>query len=158
MAPCVFVRRQVLEVDVVHVDTVCAVAPRPALSRNVNGLAEALPQALEDACKIEGAALLELHDQFQLGVLRGDTTAVDGLDDGFPFVCAEPGGGDAGVGDVEDGDGEGLEGGGRGGGKVDELGGASVRTCNVERGEMEYVPVGWSGRRRPTWTAVNTCL
>lgn len=43
-------------------------------------------------------------------MLRGDSAASDGVDDGLPFVCAEPGGCDARVGDVEDGDGEGLEG------------------------------------------------
>lgn len=47
--------------------------------------------------------------------------ALDGLDDGFPFVGAEPGGCYAGIGYVEDGDGEGLELGGWGDGEVDHL-------------------------------------
>jgi hypothetical protein len=158
MAAGVFVRGQILEMDVIHVDAVCAIAfICPALPRNVNRLAEALPQALEDARKVEGAALFEFHDEFQLGVLRGDAATVDGLDDGFPFVCAEPGSGDARVCDVEDGDGEGLESGRRSGGEVDELGVAvSRRVRGGARGDG--VRVCWSGRRCPTWTAVNTCL
>lgn len=47
--------------------------------------------------------------------------ALDGLDDGFPFVGAEPGSCYAGIGYVEDGDGEGLELGGWGDGEVDHL-------------------------------------
>jgi hypothetical protein len=55
-------------------------------------------------------------------VLRRDAAAGDGRDQSFPFVCAEPGGGDARVGNVEDGDGEGLEGWGGRDGEVDYLG------------------------------------
>lgn len=51
----------------------------------------------------------------------GDAAAVDGRDDGFPLVCAEPRSCDARVGDVEDGDSEGLECWRRGDGEIYNL-------------------------------------
>lgn len=60
--------------------------------------------------EIECAALFELDYAVQLAVLWGDPAANYGVDDGFPFICAEPWCCDARVGDVENRDGEGLEG------------------------------------------------
>jgi hypothetical protein len=59
-------------------------------------------------------------------VLGGYTATRDGLNQGFPFVRAEPGGCNARVGDMENGDGEGLESGCGGDGEVDDLGGVML--------------------------------
>ena len=99
--------------------------------RHVDGLLEALAQPLECGREVEGAAFLEFHDELERGVRGGETTAVDGRDDGFPLVGAEPGGGDARVGDVEDGDREGLEGGRGGEGEVYDLWGG-LASCGEE--------------------------
>ena len=60
-------------------------------------------------------------------MLRRDPPVEHGHDGGFPFVCAEPGGGDARVGDVQDGGREGGEGGRGVGREVDYLFGGEVR-------------------------------
>lgn len=62
------------------------------------------------------------------------------MHNGFPFVCAEPGGGNARVGDVEDGHGEGLERGRGSDGEVNYLHSASVKLRSV--GRVGVVPVG----------------
>lgn len=67
----------------------------------------------------------------------------DGLDDGFPFVRAEPRRGDTGVGDVEDGDGKRLEGWGGGDGEVDQLGHCTLARSN----HLEYDIKGRRTRR-----------
>ena len=85
--------------------------------------ARRLPETGAPGARKRSAAggVLELHDAVQLAVVWGDAATGDGVDDGLPFVCAEPWGCDTRVGDVEDGDGEGFEGRCGGDGEVDDL-------------------------------------
>lgn len=73
-------------------------------------------------------------------MLRWYAATLDGLDDGFPFICAEPGCCYAGICDVEDGYGEGLELGCWGDGEVDHLN-VKVSRQGPQNGEVVYIPV-----------------
>lgn len=91
-----------------------------AVARNLDGLLQALLDALVARVKVVGAALLECELELEGGVVGGDAAALDGLHESGPDVGADPGGHNVRVVCVEDWSCEALQARRGGGRKVDD--------------------------------------